>query len=229
MVPCEGWRHLQVPEEQLRSRPACLPVPVLPGRAGSYLCTGSRRTSLRSRSHRRISTRWGCSVRSDTRTGSSGSSRERRWGRLQQMGQHHNAAALEGRWGGGRGLRTTIGLVGVVPAVVHAVALPLQAHTHAVSTLEGVGVAHLPELRRNGCAATHEDISVRKPRERSRTGHVAHRSRRTRRPRLIRPRSAWCRRRPGTGTGTGRGSCTRTPCSACTAALQAISSQSRFS
>lgn len=48
-------------------------------------------------------------------------------------------------------LLTTVGLVRVVPAVVHAVALPLQAHAHSVGTLEGVGVAHFAEFGRRGC------------------------------------------------------------------------------
>lgn len=53
--------------------------------------------------------------------------------------------------GWGKILLTTVGLVRVVPAVVHAVALPLQAHAHSVGTLEGVGVAHFAEFRRRGC------------------------------------------------------------------------------
>lgn len=48
-------------------------------------------------------------------------------------------------------LLTTVGLVRVVPAVVHAVTLPLQAHAHSVGTLEGVGVAHFAEFGRRGC------------------------------------------------------------------------------
>lgn len=58
-------------------------------------------------------------------------------------------------WGHGF-LLTAVGLVRVVPAVVHAVALPLQAHTHSVGTLEGVGVTHFPKLRWRGWRETHK-------------------------------------------------------------------------
>ena len=45
---------------------------------------------------------------------------------------------------------TTVGLVRVVPAVVHAVTLPPQAHTQPVGTLEVVGVTRLLKLRVSG-------------------------------------------------------------------------------
>lgn len=47
-------------------------------------------------------------------------------------------------------LLTTVGLIRVVPTVVHTVTLPLQAHTHSVGTLEGVSVTHFAKLRRRG-------------------------------------------------------------------------------
>ena len=47
-------------------------------------------------------------------------------------------------------LLTTVGLIGVIPTVVHAITLPLQAHTHSVGTLEGVGITHFPKLRWRG-------------------------------------------------------------------------------
>ncbi len=47
-------------------------------------------------------------------------------------------------------LLTTVGLIRVIPTVVHAVALPLQAHTHSVGTLEGVGITHFAKLGRGG-------------------------------------------------------------------------------
>lgn len=43
-------------------------------------------------------------------------------------------------------LLTAVSLIRVIPAVIHAVTLPLQAHTHSVGTLEGVGVTHFAEL-----------------------------------------------------------------------------------
>lgn len=47
-------------------------------------------------------------------------------------------------------LLTTVGFIRIIPTVVHAVTLPLQAHTHSVGTLEGVGITHLAKLRRRG-------------------------------------------------------------------------------
>lgn len=48
-------------------------------------------------------------------------------------------------------LLTTVGLVRVVAAIIHAIALPFQAHAHSICALEGVGVAHFAEFRRCGC------------------------------------------------------------------------------
>lgn len=45
---------------------------------------------------------------------------------------------------------TTVGFVGIIPTVIHAVALPLQTHTHSVGTLEGIDVTHFAEFRRCG-------------------------------------------------------------------------------
>lgn len=41
---------------------------------------------------------------------------------------------------------TTVGFIRVIPAVVHTVALPLQANANAVGTLERVGVAHFAKF-----------------------------------------------------------------------------------
>lgn len=55
---------------------------------------------------------------------------------------------------------TTVGLVRVVAAVVHAVALPLQAHAHSIGALKGVGVAHFAEFRRCGCRRRKNKASI---------------------------------------------------------------------
>lgn len=149
---CRGQEHMT------RSRQTRRGALVRRGaRGGAHLCTGSRPTSPCSRSRRRTSTTSGCSGRFYTRTGSSGSSPERRWERLKQTRERQKPAAPGRRR---QRLRTAVGLVGVIAAVVHAVALPLQAHAHAIGALEGVGVAHFPELRRHGCAATHVSVSA---------------------------------------------------------------------
>lgn len=133
----------------------------------AHLCTALRRSSRRSRSPRRTSTTSECSVRSCTRTGNTWSSPAPRWERLREAQSaafsnvSHTPAESQSQssvarstfappWGR-KILLTTVGLVRVVPAVVHAVALPLQAHAHSVGTLEGVGVAHFAEFGRRGC------------------------------------------------------------------------------
>lgn len=161
--------------------------------AGSDLSTGSRRTSLRSRSRRRTSTTSGCSDRFCTRTGSSGSSREHRWGRLKQTEQRQDPpAGVGGAGAGGVSYHSW-------PRRSNRRSRPCRRTSTPGSRTRRwrTGRCRRRTLSRTLRARLRRDTRARQRKKTRRTltfqGQTrqggAHRSRRRRRPRPIRPRS----------------------------------------